>query len=155
METQFTWKTKLFSNRFEISRYENPVGEVRGSGWRRGASGELNGKKFLFDVKGFFRKEFFITDPGNDSVLGQIFFNAWRTKATIKLGNKEYQWHYDNFFNTKWSISNENGVLIKYQSYTMSGDINTYTDDEALIVAGLFIRNYLKQRAAEAAAASV
>jgi hypothetical protein len=68
--------------------------------------------------------------------------------------NKEYKWQFDNFLRTKWSLANENETLIRYHSRGFKGNIDTYTDDEVLILSGFFIRNYLKQRAAETSAAA-
>jgi hypothetical protein len=154
METQFTWKKKFFSNIYEISRYENTAGELRSTGWKRKSTGELNGKKVLFEIKGFFDKDFLISNPADNSLIGKIVFNTWRTKATITMLEKVYTWQYDNFFHSKWSISNENGNLVKYESHFKNGDINSYSNDEILILTGLYIREYLQQRAAASAAAA-
>jgi hypothetical protein len=154
METQFTWKTKFFSNEYQISRYESIAGNLKNLGWKRKSAGELNGKKVFFEIKGFFDKEFLISNPDDNSQIGNIVFNMWKTKATITILDKTYSWQYDNFFNTKWSITNENGNLIKYESHFKSGDINSYTNDEILILTGLYIRNYLQQRAAASASAA-
>jgi hypothetical protein len=154
METHYTWKSRFFRSRFEIYQYENLVGELKNKSFERRASGELNGRKLMFETKGFFNQEHRIIDQKDDSVVVQIIFNTWKTKTTIRYDNKDYQWHYDNFWNTKWSISNENGALIRYKSSFSSGEITSYTGDEVLILTGLFIKNYFKQRAAAAAAAT-
>ncbi len=154
METQYTWKTKWFSNKYEIFRYESIVGELQGSGWKRTSYGELNGKKVLFEVKGFFRQQNLIKNSEDDSVLGEISFNTWRTRAEISLQGKTYSFQFDNFFHSKWSISNENGSLIKYDSRLRYRLITSYTGDEILVLTGLYIREFLRQRAASAAAAS-
>jgi hypothetical protein len=154
MEMQLTWKTKFFSNEYEISQYQSIAGNLRNVGWKRKSAGELNGKKVLFEIKGFFDKEFLVFNPDDNSQIGNIVFNTWRTKATITILDKAYSWQYDNFFHSKWSITNENGNLIKYESHFKSGDINSYTNDEILILTGLYIRNYLQQRAAASAAAA-
>ena len=153
METQFTWKNKFFSNIYDISRYENVAGELKSIGWKRKSIGELNGKKVLFEIKGFFDKNFLIFNPDDNSLIGKIVFNTWRTKATITILEKAYTWQYDNLFHSKWSISNENCNLVKYESHFKNGDINSYTNDEILILSGLYIREYLQQRAAASASA--
>jgi hypothetical protein len=154
METQYKWKTKLFRNNFEIFKYDEIAGELKRGGWKRKWTGELNGKKVLFEIKGFFDKDFLISNLDDESLIGKIIFNTWRTKATITIHEKDYFWQYDNFFHSKWSISNDNGNLIKYESHFKNGDINSYTDDSLLILTGLFIRDYLQQRAAASAAAA-
>ncbi len=154
METQFIWKTKMFSRKFEIYKYENLVGELKKEGWSRKTPGEMNGRKLIFETKGFFRHETRIIDSANDSVIGTIDFSFWKTKSRITCQNKEYNWQFDNFLRNKWSLSNENGFLVRYHSHAFKGTIDSYTDDEVLILTGFFIRNYLKQKSAEASAAS-
>jgi len=154
MEAYFTWKTKLFRNLYEIFENEQKIGELKSSGWKRRASGEFKGKKLEFEIKGFFKPEFRIVNPEDNSLAGTFSFSTWRTKATIVSDNRTYQWQNDNFFHTKWSISSENGNLIKYHSHFKYGEITSYTTDELLILTGLYIRDYLQQRAAAAAAAT-
>lgn len=116
--------------------------------------GDLKGEKLKFEIKGLFDKEFLIKHPDDDSVIGQIVFNMWRTKATISLRDKEYQWGFDNLFHTKWSISNENGPLVKYDGHFKSGEIISYIMDNSLILTGVYIKDYLNQRAAASASAA-
>jgi len=154
METHFIWKARFFSNKYEIFQYDNVVGTLVGSGWKRISTGELRGKKVLFEIKGFFKQEFLISDPIDNRPIGKILFNTWRSKAVITLQEKVYNFQFENFFHSKWSITNENGNLVKYEAQMKHGVIQSYTDDEMLILTGLFIRDYLKQRAASAAAAT-
>jgi hypothetical protein len=154
MEAHLTWKTKLFSKQYEIYRNDNMIGELRKEGLSRKTIGELNVKKVIFVTKGFFKRETRIMDFDEISILGTINYSAWKSKSTINYMNKEYKWQFDNFLRTKWSLGNENGIIIRYHSHGFKGIIDTYTDDEVLILTGFFIRNYLKQRSAESAAAS-
>lgn len=154
METYLKWKTKFFTNKYEIFQYDNIIGSLKGSNWKRISYGELNDKKVQFQKKGFFSQEFYITDPLNNSFLGNIVFNTWKTKATITLQEKVYSFQFENFFHSKWSITNENGNLIKYDAHIKNGNITIYTENEILILTGLYIRDYLRQRSATAAAAA-
>lgn len=154
METQYTWKTKMFSTKYDIYRYENFNGELKKEGWSRKTYGEMSGRKLIFETKGFFKHETQIIDQTNNSVIGTISFTFWKSKSQIAYQEKEFKWQFDNFWRTKWSLSNENGFLIRYHSRGLKGTIDSYTEDEVLILAGFFIRNYLRQRSAEAAAAS-
>lgn len=154
METHFTWKAKFFTNSYEIFQYDNVIGRLKRAGWKRISDGELHGRKVQFQNKGFFNQEFLITDPVNNSPLGNIIFNTWRTKASITLQDKVYNFQFENLFHSKWSITNQNGNLVRYDARIKHGVIISYTDNEMLILTGLYIRDYLKQRAASAAAAS-
>jgi hypothetical protein len=154
MEAHFTWKTKLFSKKYEIYRNDNRVGELRKEAFSRRTFGELNVKKIMFVTKGLFKHETSIMDFDEINAMGTILYNSWKSKSTINYMNKKYKWQFDNFLRTKWSLCNENETLIRYRCHGFKGNIDTYTDDEVLILSGFFIRNYLKQRAAESSAAA-
>ncbi len=72
----------------------------------------------------------------------------------ISYQDKEYNWQFDNFWRTKWSIQNRNGVLVRYMSNGFKGTIDSYTNEEILILAGFFIRNLMNERSSQAAATS-
>jgi len=154
MEIQFTWKTKLFSNRFEILKDDFLTGELKKEGWSRKVKGELNNRKIMFETKGFFKQETNIIDLNDSSVLGQVKFHNWKSKSAVIRRDIVYQWQFDNFFRSKWSLRNGDEILIKYQSHGFKGEITSYINDEVLILAGFFIRNFLKQKSAEIAAAT-
>jgi len=154
METRFTWKTKFFSNTMHIYQYEGQVGEIVNKAFSRAATGELNGRKLLFEIKGFFRHETRILDASDESVVADVIISAWKSKAKITYNSREYLWQHENFWNSKWSISNENGAVVKYHSRGMGGDVTSYINDEVLILTGLFIKNYFRQRAAATAAST-
>jgi hypothetical protein len=154
MEIQYNWKTKMFSNRFEI--YQNDIlkGELYKGGWSRKVIGELNARRIIFETRGLFKYDTQIIDAQGEMTIGQIKYTSWKAKSTILYQNKEYKWQFDNFLRSRWSISNENGPVIKYHSNAFSGIITSYKRDEILILTGFYIRNFLKQRSSEIAAAS-
>jgi hypothetical protein len=154
MEVQMNWKTKLFRKQFEIYRDNIITGKLRKEDWSGKIGGELNDKKIVFETKGFFVHKTQIINIEDKSEIGQVNYHKWKAKSTIKYNNKEYQVQFDNFFRSKWSVSNENGILIKYHSHGFTGTIISYTKDEILILTGFFIRNFLKQKSARVAAAS-
>ncbi|TFG42266.1 MAG: hypothetical protein E4H43_03410 [Bacteroidia bacterium] len=154
MELRYNWRTKLFSRKFDI--YQNDIlkGELCKESWSRNVNGELNVRRIMFETKGVFKYETTIIDLQGEIEIGKINFSLRKAKTTILYKNKEYRWQFDNFIKSKWSLSDENGVIIRYHSRAFSGLIVSYTRDEILILAGFFIRNLLKQRYAKVAAAS-
>ncbi|OFY60546.1 MAG: hypothetical protein A2Y71_00545 [Bacteroidetes bacterium RBG_13_42_15] len=154
MEIQYNWKTRLFSNRFEI--YQNDIlkGELYKGVWSRKVIGELNTRRLIFETRGLFKYDTQIIDAQGEMTIGQIKYTSWKAKSTILFQNKEYKWQFDNFLRSRWSISNENGPVIKYHSNAFSGIITSYIRDEILILTGFYIRNFLKQRSSDIAAAS-
>jgi len=154
METHYTWKTKLFSWKFEIYRYETLIGELNKEGFSRKTYGEMGGKKILLFTKGFFKQETLIIDQTNSSEIGNIEYNFWKSRSKVSYNNKVYSWQFDNFWHTKWSLSNENGYLIRYHASGLKGSIDAYIEDPVLLLAGFFIRNIYRQRHAQSAAAA-
>ena len=154
MEIQYNWKTKMFSNRFEIYQNDMLKGELYKGGWSRKVVGELNTRRIILETRGVFKYDTQIIDAQGEMTIGQVKYKGLKAKPTILYQNKEYKWQYDNFLRSRWSISNENGPLIKYHSNAFKGLIISYIRDEILILTGFYIRNLLKQRSAEIAAAS-
>jgi hypothetical protein len=154
MEIQYNWKTKLFSKRFDIYQHEILKGELYKENWSRKVNGELNIRRVMFETIGVFKHETTIIDLQGEMIIGNIKFTNWKAKSTISYQNKEYKWQFDNFLRSKWSVSDENGVIIRYHSNAFKGIIVSYTRDEILILSGFFIRNFLKQRSAEIAAST-
>jgi len=154
MEIQYNWKTKLFSRKFDIYQHEILKGELYKENWSRKVNGELNIRRVMFETKGIFKYETTIIDLQGEMTIGNIKFTNWKAKSTISYQNKDYKWQFDNFLRSKWSVSDENGVIIRYHSHAFTGIIVSYTRDEILILAGFFIRNFLKQRSAEIAAST-
>jgi hypothetical protein len=154
MEIQYNWKTKLFSKKFDIYQHEILKGELCKENWSRKVNGELDIRRVMFETKGLFKQETTIIDLQGEMTIGNIKFTNWKAKSTISYQNKEYKWQFDNFLRSKWSVSDENGVIIRYHSHAFTGIIVSYTRDEILILTGFFIRNFLKQRSAEIAAST-
>jgi len=153
MEIYYNWKTKLFSRKFEIYQHEILRGEIFKENWSRKVKGELNVRRIMFETKGVFKHETAIIDLQGETETGKVNFASIRSKATILYQNKEYKWQFDNLLRSKWSVSDENGPIIKYHSNAFTGIITSYTRDEILILTGFFIRNFLKQRSGAIAAA--
>lgn len=145
MQTQFSWKKSLFSNLYSIYSNGQQIGKLKNSTFSQTSSGEINGKEYIFKTKGFFRQHTEIIDAYENRVIGEITYNNWMTKATISIDNKTISWKYDNVWNTKWSIFNSEGVNIKYAGSSTKGQIDSNSNDELLLLSGLFVTNYYWQ----------
>lgn len=153
METQYTWKTGLFSNRFEIFKQDFSVGELQKASIYGKVRGEMFGHCIMFRTRGIFRFNTSIIDLHNEQELGTIHFRSLRVKSIVLFRNREYHFRFENLLRTRWTLSDENGPVVRYYSQAFNGIITSYTSDEVLILAGFFIRNFLKQRSASIAAA--
>jgi hypothetical protein len=154
MEIHYDWKTKLFSKKFEIYQNDQLKGELFKEGLSRIVTGELNTKRFKFETKGFLKFETTITDLQRHIEAGKITFLRGKNDTIIHYKYRQYKWKFENFICSRWSLSDENKVLIKYHSNAFTGMIESYTTNELLILSGFYIRNYLRQRSAQIAAIS-
>lgn len=67
------------------------------------------------------------------------------TKATFHINDKKYLWEYTNLWNTKWRIYDFDNVEIQYEGSSSNGNVDSNTDDELLLLSGLFVINYYWQ----------
>ena len=145
MESHLTWEKGIFKSSYELFEGGMCVGRLKPDTWIRQGNGELNGKKYLFETKGFFNQETLIINATTNIPAGKIIYNTWKTKATIEYNNKIVSEKYDNGWNTKWSISDSAGPLVRYYGSFTKGEIEVLSYDELPILTGLYITNYFWQ----------
>ncbi len=145
MKTTLNWEKGIFNSTYKIYSEENLVGNLKGKTWKQSADGELNGGKYSFKTKGFFKQETQIFDTDKNTVIGKITYNSWMTKAKIKYSDKVINWKYTNAWNTKWSLFDSEGVQIKYHGSSSKGKIEFEEQDDLLVLTGLYITNYYWQ----------
>ncbi len=145
MEKKFNWKGGLFKSSFRLYSGDTQVGKLTENPWSGSAAGEMNGKQVSFRLKGFFRQKTLIMELPNNELIGEVDFNALMTKATIRIHDRAFKWKYDNWLNTRWSISDTEGPVIQYSGLSHKGKISAKSDEDALILTGLFVINYYWQ----------
>lgn len=145
MMNTFSWKKKLFSNTYGIYSEGKLIGKLTKKSFSQSADGVINEEKFSFRTKGFFKKTTTIISKKDKEVIGRITYNNWMTKASIQIDDERSRWKYDNFWNTKWSISDSDGMQLKYTGSTSSGSISSNTDNALLLLSGLYVTNYYSQ----------
>jgi hypothetical protein len=148
MQTNLKWEKNFFSDLYCIYSNGQQVGILKDKTFSQTANGELNGKKYTFKTKGFFKQHTEIIDHIENKVIGEITYNNWMTKATILVDNKTIYWQYDNLWNTKWSIFNSEGIKIHYSGSFTSGQIDSNIEDALLLLSGLYVTNYYWQMTA-------
>jgi len=142
MRTNLKWEKGFFSNLYNIYSNGQQIGKLKDKTFTQTANGELNGEKYTFKTKGLFKQHTEIIDSLENKVIGEITYNNWMTKATISINGKTINWKYDNLWNTKWSISNSEGINIKYSGSSLSGQIDSNTDNSLILLSGLYVTNY-------------
>nr|WP_319399806.1 hypothetical protein [uncultured Carboxylicivirga sp.] len=145
MKTHYNWKKGLFSSTYEIYTNNRLVGTLKDKAFCKTSNGIINNHKYIFQTTSLFKPQTNIIDADSQKLIGNISYGTWMTKATISLSGKTYHWQYDNVWNTKWSILGPDGIALQSQSKTSSGMIEFNSENDALILCGLFITNYLLQ----------
>ncbi|HKL09286.1 MAG TPA: hypothetical protein VJ896_10970 [Bacteroidales bacterium] len=145
MYNSYHWKKRIFSDTYRVYSLNQQTGELRNRTFSASADGEINGKRYTFRTKGFFKQQTEIIDHSDHSVVGKITFNSWMTKAYITINGREYTWKYQNVWNTRWSISGNGVGHITYKGTSTGGQIETSTDDDLLLLTGLYVTNYYRQ----------
>jgi hypothetical protein len=145
MKTILNWKKGIFKSTYEIYSENILVGRLKDKSWTQSADGEINGKKYSFKTKGFFKQETQITDSENNTIVGKITYNSWKTRAKIELNDIVIHWKYSNFWNTKWSLYNSENNLVNFQGSSSKGTIEYDENNDLLVLAGLYITNYYWQ----------
>lgn len=147
MKTVLTWKKGIFSNTYNIYNGDQLIGKFRNNWFSQSADGELNGVKYTFKTRGFFKQHTQIIEDRTGNIIGEINYSTWRTKATLSINDKESGWKYDNIWNTRWSIFNSEGLQINYCGSSTRGTIESNSENDLLLLGGLFVTNYYWQTA--------
>ena len=145
MKTRLHWEKGIFSSTYSIYSDKHLIGKLKDRTFAQAASGELNGREYIFRTKGLFKQHTEILDKAENRVMGEINYNSWMTKASISINNKVASWKYDNMWSTKWRIFDSEGMEIKYTGSSRKGQIDANTDDPLLLLSGLFVTNYYWQ----------
>ena len=101
--------------------------------------------KFL--KKGFFKTDVDIIDSVLNKIIGTIKFNGWGNKAEINLNEKKYLLKSIGIWGNKWSLLENNEIIIDYKSSTLSGKIESEINDNIILLIGLYTMNYFKRTA--------
>jgi len=145
MKTILKWKKGILKNTYQIYSEDIQVGKLREKSWTQSADGELNGKKYTFKTKGFFKQVTQIIDSESGSIIGKITYNSWMTKARIDYSDKVANWKYNNAWNTKWILFDSEGIQINYRGSSTKGKMELENHTDMLALAGLYITNYYWQ----------
>lgn len=145
MKKTLNWKRGTFSTTYRIFSDEQAIGELQNSAFKQTSQGSIGRKKYTFRTKGLFKQETQILDGNSNKPVGNITYGSMMTKATIQLPDRTVSWKYDNRWQTRWSLFDEQGSLMKFAGRSTKGTIDCEELDELLVLTGLFITNYYQQ----------
>jgi hypothetical protein len=142
MERHLTWTKGLFESTYQV--FEN--GQIKNSlffeTWKNEARSIGQSETIFFKTTGFLESTTLIVNE-KAAVLGTITFTFLQTKANVILTDgTHYSCDFSNNWLSKWMVTDSKAKQIIYDSNTSSGNINTNTDDELMLLTGLFFREY-------------
>jgi hypothetical protein len=107
------------------------------------AIARLKQSEYLFITKGKLKQETYIHDKYTKELVGLMTFNAIRTRATIRLSSNQV-FIFRNFapFLFRSQITEYKNPLVTYKASISGGTVRSYTNDEILVLAGMFARNF-------------
>ncbi len=146
MQLNLKWERKYLSNLNSIFQNDKLIGNINKDIFSQKSSGELNGKKYFFQKKGFLNQQVLIIDQSDNRIVGEIALDSFMTKASIVINKSMFSWKSDNLLTTRWNVTDYRDIQISFVSTLNKGDIYSNTNKELLILSGLFIANYYKQQ---------
>lgn len=145
MKTQLNWKKGALSTTYHIFSKGQSIGQLQDNAFKRYSDGEIRNKKYRFLTEGLFKQHTSIIDRESNKAIGNIQYNSWMNKAEIKIHGRSLYWKYDNAWQTKWSISEDKGVLLNFSGGMTKGIIEGNDPDDLHALTGLFVTNYYTQ----------
>jgi hypothetical protein len=145
MKNQLYWKRGAFSTTYQIFSKGQSIGQLHDSAFKRYSDGEIRHKKYRFHTEGMFKQHTKIIDQESNKVIGSIQYNSWMSKAEIKIHDRSYHWRYDNVWQSKWSISDDKGILLNFAGGMTKGRIEGDHPEDLHVLTGLFVTNYYTQ----------
>jgi len=145
MKSLLHWKKRAFASTCRIFSGEKNLGELSNQTFKRTAHGRIRNNHYRFRTDGIFRQETRIIDGSNDLVIGTISYNSMMSKATIQFADRTIRWKYDNAWQTRWSLSDDQGILMKFTGGFSRGTVEYEMEEDLLVLTGIFVTNYYQQ----------
>lgn len=144
MEQLLTWRKGLFDSNYQL--YTN--GEIKGSlifSSLKNNARAIALKNYYFTTEGFLNPVTKIRDE-NHNQIGIITYHIMQLKATINFENRDHaSWSYANGWLSQWIITNHQDKQIQYHASTAAGNVYSNTDDELMLLSGLFVREFFSR----------
>lgn len=145
MKFKLYWSKKLLSGSYNIFLHYNTIGSLKQRYFSQSAKGIMNGKSYSFKTTGFLHKRISIINHNSNEIVGNISYSNRMNTARIVVRSTTWHWKYENRIISRWCIFNSEGGSIKYAGSSTSGKIESETDDDLLVLTGLYLTNYYRQ----------
>ncbi|QNR85860.1 hypothetical protein H9N25_05260 [Pedobacter riviphilus] len=148
MSKFINWKSNWLSGNFQLFADGVQKGMITFETWKSNAESMLEDKNYQFVNEGFWQSSTKVIDRKTGGVVAVITYDSWKSKALISLNTGEqYEWKSTGIWKSQWTVSNYKDAHIMYTSGNNSGAISSDTDNNLLIIAGLFIKQVYHKRA--------
>ncbi|WP_231460232.1 MULTISPECIES: hypothetical protein [unclassified Pedobacter] len=142
MEKILNWRKGLFDSNYQVYEQAYLKFSLNFSSFKNTAIATTQNGIYLLKSEGYSVPETKILNNKNE-VLAVIRYDwmAFKAKVSIPTG-EQFDWSFQNSWLSRWSLNNHQDKQIIFNSTTNSGLIHSNVDDDLLIFAGLFIREY-------------
>lgn len=142
MQRYLIWNKGFFDSNYQLFGEGKIQASLLFNSWKNEARGIGLNSSYFFRTIGFVNPSTDIID-GNNEIIGTIKYDSWHSKATLTMRSGEvYAWAFTNSWLSKWTISNFTDKQVIYEANSTSGKISANTDDEVMLLSGLFIKEY-------------
>lgn len=147
MSKFINWRSNWLSGDFQLFTDGVQKGIISFSSWRSDAESMFEDKNYFFSNVGFWQSQTNVIDRKTHEVVAIITYDSWKSKAVISLkSGEQYEWRSTGIWKSQFTVSNYKDEHIMYSSNSNTGTISSDTDNELLIVAGLFIKHIYNKR---------
>jgi hypothetical protein len=148
MSKFINWKSNWLSGNFQLFTDGVQKGMITFETWKSNAESMLEDKNYQFVNEAFWQSRTKVIDRKTGGVVAIITYDSWKSKALISLkSGEQYEWISTGVWKSQWTVSNYKDAHIMYSSSNNCGAISSDTDNELLIIAGLFIKQIYNKRA--------
>jgi hypothetical protein len=142
------WRSNWLNGNFQLFADGIQKGMITFETWRSDAESMFEDKNYFFSNVGFWQSRTNVIDRKTNELVAVITYDSWKSKAVISLkSGQQYEWKSTGIWKSQFTVSNYNDEHIMYSPSSYSGAISSDTDNELLILAGLFIKQIYNKRA--------
>jgi hypothetical protein len=142
MEKFYTWNKGILDSNYQIFEAGQIQSTMFFDTWRNEAKVMAKETSYLFRNDGFLNPTTQIYNDKNE-IIGTITYDTWKTKGIILLkSGEQFTCDFVNIWHSKWTVTNFANKQINYDSSTSQGTVVANTDDELMLFAGFYVREY-------------
>ncbi|QPH39457.1 hypothetical protein [Pedobacter endophyticus] len=136
------WRKSLFDSNYHVFDDALLKFSISFSALKNSAIATTQQGVYILRSEGYSNPETKVINNKNE-VIAIIKYDWLGFKARISfVSGEQFDWTFQNSWLSRWSLNNHADKQLIYNSSTGTGLIHTNTDDDLLILIGLFTREY-------------